>query len=229
MVQRDRVHSFNCGPVALKLLMLAEDPHDQRGNDLPFYRSGTSGTNLAELVQIAGKEGFSAHMIFRKPEQPVPVPAIVHWKVGHFATIVGEANGRYHVEDVVFPGSSVWVTKAALDNEASGYFLVAANQSMQTGWSNVAATAASSVWGRGPTTGVQPGDAGDPLASGGPNGCPMCSYGIKAATVGLNLSDQPVGYTPPIGPTPKIVISYNQREDSQPANFGSSMSAKNGR
>ncbi|BCM19203.1 tRNA nuclease WapA [Mesorhizobium sp. J8] len=33
------------------------------------------------------------------------------------------------------------------------------------------------------------------------------------------LSDTPVGYTPPIGPPVKVSISYNQREDSQPANF----------
>src|SRR5262249_356925 len=29
----------------------------------------------------------------------------------------------------------------------------------------------------------------------------------------------PVGYTPPIGPSAKVRISYNQREDTQPQNF----------
>jgi RHS repeat-associated protein len=220
-VQRDHKHPFNCGPVALKLLMLAQNPHDHKGDLLLFFPSGTNGTNLAELQQIGGKLGFATQMVVRKPGEPVPMPSIVHWKVGHFATVVGETNGRYHVEDPAFPGGSLWVTPAALDANASGYFLVPASTALRTGWSKVTSSTASHVWGRGDTNGVQPGDAGDPLASGGPNGCPMCSYGIKAATVGLTLSDQPVGYTPPIGPAPKIVITYNQREDSQPANFSS--------
>ena len=219
LVQRDKKHPFNCGPVALKFLILAQDPHNHKGDLLPFYASGTNGTNLAELGQIGGKLGFATQMIFRKPGEPVPMPSIVHWKVGHFATIVGEANGRYHIEDPTFPGGALWVTLAALDAESSGYFLVPAGTAMRTDWSKVASGTASHVWGRGATNAVQPGDSGDPLASGGPNGCPMCSYGIKAATVGLTLSDQPVGYTPPIGPAPKIIITYNQREDSQPANF----------
>jgi YD repeat-containing protein len=38
-------------------------------------------------------------------------------------------------------------------------------------------------------------------------------------TVSLNLTDQPVGYSPPIGPSVKVGVIYNQREDSQPATF----------
>lgn len=218
-VQRDHKHPFNCGPVALKLLMLAQDPHDHKGDLLPFYPSGTSGTNLAELRQIGGKLGFVTLVIFRKPGEPVPMPAIVHWKVGHFATIVGKANGRYHVEDPVFPGGSLWVTPTALDAEASGYFLVPATTTIHNGWSKVASNTVSNIWGRGPTNAVQPGDSGDPAANPPKCPTPMCGYNIKAATVGLTLSDQPVGYTPPIGPATQTTITYNQREDSQPANF----------
>jgi RHS repeat-associated protein len=219
LTQRDHKHPFNCGPVALKLLMLAQDPQNHKGDLLPFYPSGTTGTNLAELGQISGKLGFATQMILRKPGEPVPIPSMIHWKDGHFATIVGETNGRYHVEDPVFPGGSVWVTPAALDAEASGYFLVPASVSMRAGWAKVANATASNVWGKGPTNGVKPGDSGDPAAN--PSKCPtpMCGYNIKAATVGLTLSDQPVGYTPPIGPATETTLTYNQREDSQPANF----------
>ena len=219
MAQRDHKHLYNCGPIALGILMLAQNPHDQRGNLLPFYPSGTAGTNLGELGKIGDKLGFSSRLVLRKPGQPVPIPSIVHWKAGHFATIVGEAIGRYHVEDPVFAGADLWVTQAALDTESSGYFLVPASKTMRTGWLTASSAAAAQIWGKGATNAVQPGDAGDPFAGGGPDGCPMCGYGIKAATVGLTLSDQPVGYTPPIGPAPTVAITYNQREDSQPANF----------
>src|SRR5262249_30753007 len=47
----------------------------------------------------------------------------------------------------------------------------------------------------------------------------MCAYNIKESSVSVTLSDTPVGYVPPIGPSAKVTISYNQREDSQPGNF----------
>src|SRR5581483_7621003 len=62
--------------------------------------------------------------------------------------------------------------------------------------------------------------SGKPDAPGSGNGpnCGMCGYNIGEATVSLSLSDTPVGYAPPFGPTPTVTIDYNQREDSQPAN-----------
>lgn len=47
----------------------------------------------------------------------------------------------------------------------------------------------------------------------------MCSYDILESTVSLTLADTPVGYTPAIGPSAKLQISCNQRQDSQPQNF----------
>ena len=38
--------------------------------------------------------------------------------------------------------------------------------------------------------------------------------------MGLVLTDWPVGYAPPKGPSAKVEINYNQQEASQPANFG---------
>lgn len=219
MVHRDPRHLFNCGPEALNFLMLAENPHDQRGSTLQFYPSGTVGTNLAQVAQIAHKLNFSYRLVFRKPGQAVPIPSIVHWKQGHFATIIGEANGRYHIEDPVFPGAALWVTPGALDTEASGYFLIPGSAPWHSGWRTVSAAEASHVWGKGSTVGVILGDIADAI-NGWLNNCPMCGYGIKAATVGVTLSDTPVGYVPPIGPSTKTIITYNQREDSQPAVFG---------
>ncbi|WP_210240178.1 hypothetical protein, partial [Mesorhizobium sp. M2E.F.Ca.ET.154.01.1.1] len=93
-------------------------------------------------------------LILREPGQAVPVPSIVHWKVGHFAAIVGQANGRYHVRDSVFSGSDLWVTQAALDAEASGYFLVPTDVLPDPHWKPVDAEKASVIWGKGPTNGT---------------------------------------------------------------------------
>jgi RHS repeat-associated protein len=47
----------------------------------------------------------------------------------------------------------------------------------------------------------------------------MCGYNISELAVGVTVSDQPVGYTPPKGPSARVTITYNQREADQPAIF----------
>jgi YD repeat-containing protein len=101
-------------------------------------------------------------------------------------------------------------------------FLAPTDEAHAADWRMVAATDAGRVWGAGATNGTRPGDAGDPFADPPPPpplNCGMCGYNIKELTVGLTLSDTPVGYTPPVGPSAKVTLTYNQREDSQRANF----------
>ncbi|KWU24671.1 MULTISPECIES: RHS repeat-associated core domain-containing protein [Burkholderia] len=221
LVNKDPRHLFNCGPVALRLMILSRNSHNRQADRLQYYRAGSNGTNLAELEQLAGNAKFASRVVYRQPGQAVPVPSIVHWKVGHYGAILGRANGRYHVQDPVFPGDGLWAKDKALDAEASGYFLIPSSTPLQPGWRVVAKGEAESIWGKGPTSATQPGDANDPTANNGPNNCnsPMCGYDIKEGTVGVTLSDTPVGYVPPIGPSMKVKVTYNQREDSQPANF----------
>ncbi|RJT23905.1 peptidase C39 [Mesorhizobium waimense] len=245
LVTRDPRHLFICGPLALKSLILSQNASFEKVDFLQWYRAGPNGTNLAEVGHLADKANLPHKLVLRLPGQTVPVPSIVHWKVGHFAAIVGEANGRFHVQDSVFSGSDLWVTPAALDAEASGYFLVPADVSTDHRWRTVDVAEAAAIWGRGPTNGTRPGDPGDPDANGsgkpggpgapegpaGPGGlggpgspgsgpCPLCGYNIKESSVSVTLADTPVGYAPPIGPSAKVRISYNQREDSQPQVFG---------
>ncbi|MGO8866374.1 MAG: RHS repeat-associated core domain-containing protein [Alphaproteobacteria bacterium] len=221
LVKKDPRHLFICGPMALRSLMLARGAKDAQVQSLVWYRAGPNGTSLAEVARLAEEAKFPHRLVFRKPGQPVPVPAVVHWKVGHFAAIVGEANGRFHVEDPVFAGHELWVTQAALDQEASGYFLAPAHAPDGAGWRAVDRTEAAGVWGKGPTNGTVTGGSGslDVDANAAGATCPMCSYNIKESSVSVTLSDTPVGYSPPIGPSAKVKITYNQREDSQPASF----------
>lgn len=244
LAAKDPRHLFICGPLALQQLMLARSVSPGKVDFLQWYRAGSSGTNLAEVGQLADKANLAHQLILRQPGQAVPVPSIVHWKVGHFAAIVGQANGRFHVRDSVFSGSDLWVTQAALDAEASGYYLIPTDIAVDPRWRAVDTKEASAIWGKGPTNGTRPGDPNDPLANdpapvpgpippagppstppGGPptppqnSKCPLCGYDIKESSVAVSLSDTPVGYTPPIGPSVKVEISYNQREDSQPAVF----------
>jgi len=248
----DPRHLFNCGPLALRAMMLVGEIDPEKLTSLQFYNAGTDGTNLAELSDLANALQFRNKLVRRLPGQPVPIPSVVHWKVGHFAAIVGKSNGRYRVKDAVFGGSDIWVTEAALDSEASGFFLVpdSGSGTVNTAWTPLDRVEAAQVIGRGPTDSTRPGGAGDisakqpapepspptpPLMTSwetgnkddrAPNTCPtrpgfqgLCAVGIKESSVSTTITDTPVGYTPPIGPPMTVTLSYNQREDSQPANF----------
>lgn len=53
--------------------------------------------------------------------------------------------------------------------------------------------------------------------SSGPKGMP--TYSFKSMLASLTLTDAPVGYVPPVGPTAETTLTYNQREADQPAVF----------
>jgi YD repeat-containing protein len=217
--EKDPQHLFLCGPLALRALMLARGAAAQEIFFLQWYHAGSQGTNLAELTTLADRAKLRYRLVFRQPGQAVPMPSVAHMKVGHFAAIVGEGNGRLRVEDAAFQSGALWMTPEALDAEASGYFLVPADVPQRPGWRAVAQSEAANIWGKGNTSLTRPGDYNDRAANGSSPKCPMCAYDIKESSVGLTLFDQPVGYVPPIGPSAKVTITYNQREDSQPANF----------
>ena len=90
------------------------------------------------------------------------------------------------------------MTKAALDEQASGYFLASVAEERKKPWHKVASETAQEVWGAGPVLGTTVGDAVDKLANPASCNTGMCGYNIKELVVGLTLSDTPVGYTPPL-------------------------------
>src|SRR5262249_41287664 len=169
----------------------------------------------------ADKAKLRYRLVYRQPGDDVPVPSLMHFKVGHFAAVLGEADGHFHLEDAAIAGRHLWMPKAALDAEASGYFLVPDDAPIRSGWRSVDRAEAAKVWGKGNSLSTQLGFAGDPYADASaddPNAdepkCPMCTYNIRESSVSLTLSDSPVGYRPAIGPSAKVRITYNQREDS---------------
>ena len=147
------------------------------------------------------------------PNVSVIVPAVAHWKVGHYAAIVARGNGGYFVEDTTF-GEDIRVSPATLDEEASGYFLVPAG-SLPTGWRHVSAQEGATVWGRGST-----GNSHDSGATGNActgSGCTAAD--VELEVVGLQLHDTPVGYAPPVGPAVRFNLVYSHRDTQQPATF----------
>ncbi|ANJ68015.1 hypothetical protein A9404_12100 [Halothiobacillus diazotrophicus] len=232
-MEHEPAHARICGLVALEQLMKKQG--DVQGiARIAHDKAGPKGIDLSQLEALSDDAGLNARVIFRHRAAPIPVPSVVHWKVGHYATIVGESGGRYHIKDAAI-GRDYWMTQAAIRSESSGYFLVP-DSTLAKGkqsWRTVATAEAERVYGAGITPGNNPNDtsSGDPgvgggspppsCGGGGGGGSPlgMPQYTVKAMLVSLSVQDTPLAYTPPKGPAVPVSIIYSQREANQPANF----------
>jgi hypothetical protein len=216
--------AFRCGPLALHRIKLTTDPVNSA--DMTIFNSASTqkGLSLSQVAELSRRIGLNYAMAFREKGGEFVVPSVVHWKVGHYAAIIRREGDRYLLQDPTF-GNDVWATSACLEAETSGYFLIASN-SLGRGWRLVESKEGDSVWGKGVTTGNDPKPIGckDPKSEGA-NACKegnckgMAVSSVHLMTVNLNLSDQPVGYSPPVGPPVTFTVRYNHRDAFQPATF----------
>ncbi|NMG72077.1 cysteine peptidase family C39 domain-containing protein, partial [Parazoarcus communis] len=217
MMRNDPGVSYLCGPMALRTLAQHADAPQASVLRLEAYRSGEQGVSLNQVSELAAEAGMAYAPIFREKGGAIPVPSVIHWKVSHYAAIVGERDGRYHIQDPTF-GADLWVSRDAIEHESSGYFLVPATQK-KDGWRTVSLEEGAKVYGMGFTA------ANDPRATTPEDDkekdCEdsrgMCTYNVHGMLVSLNLTDTPVGYRPAVGPAVFVTLTYNQREAYQPA------------
>lgn len=219
-MEHEPARAFLCGALALERLLASENATPSAYERVLAASSGTNGFSLRELHQFSRQLGLQLQPARRTGGAAWPLPAIVHWKVGHYAALVSESEGKYLVSDPTF-GLNLWVSRDTLEQEASGYGLVREG-ALTAGWSTPEETESANVFGRGYTPGGQdPNGTGPSDPSVPPSGCSggMAIYNAKALVVSLHIEDTPVGYTPPRGPAIRSLISYNQREANQPANY----------
>jgi RHS repeat-associated protein len=220
--------SFFCGPFALQSILRYQ--HSKLA-DSPIIKEAQStkdGYSLDKVWEMSESLGMDMQIAKRGPGAKVIVPAVVNWKLNHYAALVEEKNGLFHSIDPTF-GNETWVSEKALDQEGSGYYLVP-NGPLPTGWTTVSMDEASKVFGKGNVNAQDPPPPCPPTAgSGGSSGGvgsnpppPPCggagggggSSGMPVADIDLfmdspMLSDTPIGYHPPIGPDINIHVSYD--------------------
>ncbi len=216
MMKRHPEVAFRCGPLAVDRILRAKDPKLAGKPEITGAPSTPKGTSLAFVASLADQTGLSMQAAFRNPNAPILTPAVMHWKVGHFAALLRKEGDRYLVEDATFK-RRMWIRAEVLDAEASGYFLVPAGK-LPKGWKSVSKTGAETVWGCGQV------NSSDPFATmatdvfaqsaGSCGGMPV--YSFHAMLASLNITDKPVYYNPSVGPSMPITLTYNQREATQP-------------
>jgi YD repeat-containing protein len=219
--------AFRCGPFALHRIKLSVDPKNPGTELVHACASTQKGFSLLQTEELSQKLGLYFQMAFRQKDAAFIIPSVVHLKVDHFAAITKQKDDRYLLEDSTF-GNDVWVTRETLEVETSGYFLLPSGE-LAKGWRAVEAQEAESVWGKGITDGPDP-EPGGPCngssPAGGGNSCPkdddckgMAVSRVHLSMVSLNINDDPVGYSPTVGPAVRFKVRYNQRDAFQPANF----------
>jgi RHS repeat-associated protein len=211
--------AFRCGPMALDRIRASSSLAEDAGGKIRESKSSLQGMSLVEVCALANELGMNYRMARRDPGASILFPAVVHWKVGHYAAVVRTENGQYYVQDPTF-GDDIWVSPAALEAEASGYFLVPAGP-LPNGWRAVTTEEGAMVWGKGNTTAsdkncTKPCDKKVPPCKDCHG---MAAYAFHTMLVSLNMMDSPVGYAPPRGYSVGFTATYNQREANQPSIF----------
>ena len=216
--------AYLCGPSALRSVFELDRSGGRDKLDLlASARSGLKGFHLTDVGALARQAGMDLIPAKRAGGSDIPVPSVVHWRVNHYAAIVGEKDGRYHVKDPTF-GDDLWLSAAAINAETSGYFLVPVER-LGHDWLAVKAEEGRLIHGMGATTtmntrATRPYDDKQCCGNhGNQDTRGMPSYAIHSMLVSLNIQDTPLGYTPPKGPAVAFQLTYNQREAYQPTTF----------
>jgi len=214
--------AFRCGPLALHRIKLAADPHDSSAAEIFSSVSTQRGFSLPQVADLSARIGLGYQMAFREKAGAFVVPSVVHWKVGHYAALVRQDGDRFLLKDPTF-GNDVWATRQALESETSGYFVVPPGP-LATGWRTVETREGEAIWGKGVTASSDPEpctcedeQTGGACPGGGCIGMAVSS--VHLMLVSLSIRDQPVGYSPPVGPSVRFTAFYNHRDAFQPANF----------
>lgn len=211
---------FRCGPLALHRIQLAVNPENSHSDIIDATESPQQGFSLCQVAKLSHQLGLDFQMAFRHHGAEVVIPSVIHLKLNHFAAIIRCEGDRYLLQDPTFK-KDVWVTRKALDTEASGYFLIPGGE-LPESWRKVEDAEAKTVFGKGnvPNPPEPPGPC-----DASTDGCTPCpNKGMAVAKIlllnaSLNISDEPVGYSPPVGSAVRFTVRYNQRDDQFSSNF----------
>jgi len=224
--------AFFCGPYALQSILAYQNSPKADSPVIKDAKSTQKGYALDDLWDMSEQLGMNLQIAKRSPGAKVITPAVVNWKLNHYAALVEQKNGLIHSVDPTFgspaagSGRSIWLSAKTLDEEGSGYYLVPEGP-LPAGWSEVGTEEASKVFGRGftgakddpppcPPQEKGAGESGDVGSSPAPP-CPPINKKMPVAdidlfTVSPTLADTPLWYQPPIGPEMDMGVYYDAED-----------------
>lgn len=218
----DPGQAFHCGPLAMVNVRKQLRISDAKHPDLLRKQTTRKGFALSQLNGFSKKMGMD-FIAVKAPSGRLPgaeqLPAVVHWKLDHYAAILKKEGDRYLIQDPTFETRKVWMTSEALLDEASGNYLIS-KKKLPLDWKALGETEASEIVGKGtPPEKDNETTCEDEKQGGGYAAAGMPYYKFHAMVISLHVADVPVKYTPPVGPSLNFKIMYNQRDQDQPAIF----------
>lgn len=183
-------------------------PHAESRKTVMAYQPGHDGMTLADVQALGMRAGMAVQMRRVSTLSELPMPAIVHFKSEHYSTVVEHTSEGYVLRDAAL-GGFVTVSAAALEDEMSG-FVVVPQASANVGRA-VTATEATTVVGH-----CVPGtpNPNPPCPCPGGGGMPVAT--LHPMTASVFLTDTPLSYSPPRGPSVAFRLQYSQRTTRLP-------------
>jgi YD repeat-containing protein len=224
----DHQNAIPSGPVAVGKLLFHMQGIRRQPEEVEKFHATPQGASLGQMKALAKRVGLELEMVFREAGAEIVAPAVIHLKQGHFAALIREENGRFLLDDPLL-GGEVWMSRKALEEEASGYLLIP-QAPLKAKWRKANPNEGDNVRGKCVYATGEPGCTGKicvPCGGGGSpppggcggGGCGMAGYTFHTMLAGLSISDTPVGYSPPRGPSVGFEVTYNQKEAYQPLTF----------
>jgi YD repeat-containing protein len=218
--------TFKCGIKALNQILHADEAVKTPPAFLFNERAPLTGFSLSTLLKISDTLKLNYQMAFRDSGAEIITRAVTHWKLKHYSALIQEVNGWYRFEDPTVGtkyGQQFWLSKAAFEEETSGYFLVPKGP-LPKGWRRVSEAEGDTIFGKCDNETTAPSNTAltpcDEKSGGSCGSCKgMAQANVHLAAVSLHIEDEPVFHTPPRGLPVLWDIHYTQRESWQPSNF----------
>ena len=147
---------FLCGPQAVQSILTAINPSvafTPAVGDVQSTQQGTSLTGVANLAKAVGLKMTPVE--WTSDTVQIPTPAVIHWKSGHYAALVGRTeDGGYHLIDRSMELNAT-VSGPAIQKEGSGYFLIP-TASVTSDFTPLTQGQTDNIWGKGAIPVVTP-------------------------------------------------------------------------
>lgn len=126
--------SFRCGPYALLNVAqeLKPDAMNKAVGFLEKVQSPPTGFSIPEVHAMSSELGLKLQIAKREAGAAVIIPAVVHWKVGHFGALTREVNGRLLLKDPTF-NNETWMSQQASTESRAAIFLFRWGLSLRDG------------------------------------------------------------------------------------------------
>jgi len=102
-------NNSRCGSLALSQLAEAMKLPPKVCQSLLAAPAPARGYSVAELLTLAQTNGLTLRAVRRAPGAELVLPCIVHWKSGHFSTLLERNGAKYRTADALF-GSHGWIS-----------------------------------------------------------------------------------------------------------------------